>query len=157
MSYFTPTFCKTCNKRSLRFWKQRYASKLSHWYLILRHNISIKFNSGEYGGKKKMYTSCSLHCWILALNFLDLCIGELSSITIVFFIVCATKLSIKQINLSVLNVDSSTSKNSLFLRFITPTTFRNLPFAAGNNIGFSLVCQAYGTFGVSPKWLSSPK
>jgi len=33
MSYFAPTFSKTPNNRSLRFWKQRYASKLSNWYL----------------------------------------------------------------------------------------------------------------------------
>jgi hypothetical protein len=65
--------------------------------------------------------------------------------------VCAKKLSIKQINLSVLNVDSSSSKYSLFLRVIRPTTFRNFPLAAGSKIGFSFVCQAYGTFGVSPK------
>ena len=85
------------------------------------------------------------------MNFFDLCIGELSSITMVFLTVCATKLSIKQITLSVLNVDSSTPKKSLFLRFRIPTIFRNLPLTTGSNIGFSLVYQAYGTFGVSPK------
>jgi hypothetical protein len=142
MSYFTPTFCNIFNNRSLRFWKQRYASKLSYWYLILRHNISIKFSSGEYGGKKKIYTSCSLHPCILAWNFLRPVYRWIIKYHNCFLIVCSTNWSIKQLNLSVLNVDSSISKNSLFLRFIKPTTFRNLPLTAGSNIGFSFVYQA---------------
>jgi hypothetical protein len=59
--------------------------------------------------------------------------------------------------LSELNVVSFTSKNKWFLRLINPTTFKNLPLAAGNTIGANLVCHAYGILGVSPKWLSSPK
>jgi len=157
MSYFLPKLFSIYDKRSLRFWKQIYASKGIQWYLILRHRISIRFSSGEYGGRKKINKSFSSHSLTLVMNFFDLWIGELSSITTVFLTICPMKLSIKLMNFSELNVVSSTSKNSLFLRFINPTTFRDFPLAAGNNIGFSFVCQAYGTFGVSPKWLSSPK
>lgn len=157
MSYNTPKLLSTYANRSLRLWKLRYASKGNHWYLILRHRISIRFSSGEYGGKKKISKSLSFHSWIFAMNFFDLWIGELSRITTVFLTVLSENLSIKAISVSVLNVDSLTSKKSSFLRLIKPTTFRNLPLAAGSSIGFSLVCHAYGTLGVSPKWLSSPK
>jgi len=157
MSYKTPKLQSTYVKRSLRFWKLRYASKGNHWYLILRHRISIRFSSGEYGGKKKINKSFSFHSLIFAMNFLDLWIGELSRITTVFFTIWFAKPSIKAMSVSVLKVDSLTSKKRLFLRFIKPTTFRNLPLAAGRSIGLPLVCQAYGTLGVSPKWLSSPK
>ena len=63
----------------------------------------------------------------------------------------AAKLSIKQINLSVSNVDSRTSKNNLSLKIIKPKIFRNFPLVAGSNIGLSFVCQAYGTLEVSQK------
>jgi len=66
-------------------------------------------------------------------------------------IICSTKPFIKSIILSVLKVDSSTCENKLFLQDINPTTFRNLPLAAGNNKGLFLSCHAYGPFGVSPK------
>ena len=139
-----PTFCKTRNNCTLRFWKQRYVSKLRHWYLILRHNISVKFIWLNTEVKRKYLHLTLSQLLILAVNFFDLCIGELSSITILFNSL-GKKIVHKQINLSEFNVDSSTSKKSLFLWFINPTTIINLLLTAGSNIGFSLVCQAYCT------------
>lgn len=157
MSYSLPKLFNRYDSRSLRFWKQIYASKGNQSYLILRHNISIRFNSGEYVERKKKYKSFSSHSFIFAVNLLDLWIGELSNITMVFFVILCINLSIIPISLSELNVVSLISKKGSFLRFIKPKTFKNVPLAAGNNIGLSFVCHAYGTFGVSPKCLSSPK
>jgi hypothetical protein len=39
----------------------------------------------------------------------------------------------------------------MIFRDIKPTTFRNLPLAAGSKNGLSISCHAYGTFGVSQK------
>ena len=37
--------------------------------MILRHRISIRFNSREYGGRKKINKSFSFHSLIFAMNF----------------------------------------------------------------------------------------
>jgi len=67
------------------------------------------------------------------------------------YFICATKLSGKLMILSVLNLVSSASKKSLFLRVTNPITYRNFSLVARSNIGFSFVYQAYGKLGISPK------
>src|SRR6266446_240580 len=112
---------------SLNALRHAYAEKGNQVCLIRRHRMSIRFNSGEYGGRYLMTNPCFFQYGIRSSNSSLVWIDALSMTTTVFFVIVRQKASKHAITTPVWMDSSNINGCKSLWRFINPSTFEFIP------------------------------
>src|SRR6266487_2474085 len=127
---------------SFNAFRHAEAEKGNQVYLMRRHRISIRFNSGEYGGKYLMINPFFFQEGSLSSNSSLVWIDALSMTTTVFFVSVRQKVSKQAITTPVCMEPSNINGCRSFWRFINPSTLIRPYFLAGSSMTLLGSCQA---------------
>src|SRR6266568_7753789 len=127
---------------SIIAWRHEEAENGNQSYLMRRQRISIRFNSGEYGGRYLMINPCFFQQGTRSSNSSLLWIEALSTTTTVFFVIVRQNASKQAITTPVWIDCSNIKVCKSLLRFINPNTLIRPYRMAGSSMTLLGSCQA---------------